>query len=232
MGDISLQHKYGNGTMVYLTHARYSPAAYNTAYVEYADNDPETSYTRNLGKVGKEDVDHFELGSKGTYRRPPARQRRGVLHQVQELPGADLRFQLRARSVRRCSWCWPAAPRPRVSRLTRSSRRPDTLRIDLNAAYIDAKFTEYVGAPCYNGDQSGVMPAQCYVDANTGAIVRDLSGTMPLSPKFKFVLGAEQRIHALSAGGDIVLGANYPGATRRRCSWTRTRTFQLRPSAS
>ena len=210
VGDISLQHKYGNGTMVYLTYARgYSPAAYNTAYVEYADNDPETSYTRNLGKVGKEDVDHFELGSKGTYLDGRLRVNAAAFYTKYK------NFQVQIFDSSSGALSPPLQLVPAGGAETKGLEvdaqfaATDTLRIDLNAAYIDAKFTEYVGAPCYNGDQSGVMPAQCYVDANTGAIVQDLSGkTMPLSPKFKFVLGAEQRI-PLSAGGDIVLGANY-----------------------
>ena len=210
VGDISLQHKYNNGTMVYATYARgYSPAAYNTAYVEYADDDPLTSYTRTLGKVDKEDVDHFELGSKGTYIDGRLRVNASAFYtkyknfQVQIFDSSSGALSPPLQLV-------PAGgAETKGLELDLQFAATENLRLDLNAAYIDAKFTEYVGAPCHAGNLSSEMPAQCYVDPDTGAIVQDLSGkTMPLSPKFKFVAGAEQRI-PLGSGGDIVLGANY-----------------------
>jgi iron complex outermembrane receptor protein len=231
VGDISLQHKYDNGTMVYLTYARgYSPAAYNTAYVEYADNDPESSYTRSLGKVDKEDVDHFELGSKGTYLDGRLRVNAAAFYTKYK------NFQVQIFDANTASLSPPLQLVPAGGAETKGIEldlqfaATDTLRLDLNAAYIDAKFTDYTGAPCYSADRSGIVPvgSGCFQDidkdglydsgeptagadatGSNAAIIQDLSGkTMPLSPKFKFVLGAEQRI-PLSAGGDIVLGANY-----------------------
>jgi iron complex outermembrane receptor protein len=230
VGDISLQHKYDNGTMVYLTYARgYSPAAYNTAYVSYVDDDPTTPYTKSLNKANKEDVDHFELGSKGTYLDGRLRlnaaafytKYKGFQVQIFDSSSVSLAPPLQLANA--------GGAETKGIELDLQYAATDTLRLDLNAAYIDAKFTDYKGAPCYYADQTGIVPvgSNCFQDLNgnkvqdTGepgpgdalagvaGVAQDLSGKgMPLSPKFKFMLGAEQRI-PLNAGGDIVLGANY-----------------------
>jgi iron complex outermembrane receptor protein len=230
VGDISLQHKFGNGTMTYLTYARgYSPAAYNTAYVSYVDDDPSTPYTKNLGTADKMDVDHFELGSKGTYLDGRLRVNAAAFYTKYKA------FQVQIFDSSSVSLAPPlqlsnaGGAETKGIELDLQYAATDTLRLDLNAAYIDAEFTEYKGAPCYYADQTGIVPvgSSCFQDLNgndvqdTGepgpgaalagvaGVVQDLSGKgMPLSPKFKFVLGAEQRI-PLSAGGNIVLGANY-----------------------
>jgi iron complex outermembrane receptor protein len=229
VGDISLQHKFGNGTMTYLTYARgYSPAAYNTAYVSYVDDDPSTPYTKNLGTADKMDVDHFELGSRG---RTDGRLRVNAAAFYTKYKA----FQVQIFDSSSVSLAPPlqlsnaGGAETKGIELDLQYAATDTLRLDLNAAYIDAEFTEYKGAPCYYADQTGIVPvgSSCFQDLNgndvqdTGepgpggalagvaGVVQDLSGKgMPLSPKFKFVLGAEQRI-PLSAGGNIVLGANY-----------------------
>ena len=230
VGDISLQHTFGNGMMTYLTYARgYSPGAYNTAYVSYVDDDPTTPYTRGLGQADKMDVDHFELGSKGTYLDGRLRLNAAAFYtkykdfqvQIFDSSSVSLAPPLQLANA--------GGAETKGVELDLQFAATDTLRLDFNAAYIDAEFTDYQGAPCYYADQTGIVPvgSNCFQDldgnkvqdtgepgpgaalAGAAGVVQDLSGKgMPLSPKFKYVLGAQQRI-PLSAGGDIVLAANY-----------------------
>ena len=230
VGDISLQHRYANGTMTYLTYARgYSPAAYNTAYVQYVDDDPSTVYTKGLGIAKKMDIDHFELGSKGTY----FDNRLSVNAAAFYTKYKDFQVQIFDSST------VTLAPPLQLANAGGAETRgveldvqfaaTDRLRLGLNAAYIKAKFTDYQGAPCYS-DVSGLVPAgsACFQDLNankvrdagepgagealqgSAGVVQDLSGKpMPISPKFKFVLSADQRIPLPSGSSEVVLGANY-----------------------
>jgi len=76
----------------------------------------------------------------------------------------------------------------------------------LSAAYIDAKFVDYRGAPCY-GLQTAAQG--CVTPAN-GSPSQDVSGdTMPNSPKFKATLGVEQRIPLGSHRYELVFGGTY-----------------------
>lgn len=230
VGDISLQHKFDQGTMAYLTYARgYSPGAYNTAFVSYVDDDASTPYSKELPLVDEMTVDHFELGSKGTYLDGRLRLNAAAFYtkysdfqvQIFDSSSVSLAPPLQLRNA--------GGAETKGIELDLQFAATDTLRLDLNAAYIDAEFTDYKGAPCYYADTSGIVPvgSSCFQDLNgnyvqdagepgpgaalagVAGVVQDLSGkTMPLSPKFKFVLGAEQRI-PLNAGGDIILGANY-----------------------
>lgn len=106
----------------------------------------------------------------------------------------------------------------------------DRLRIDLNLAWIDAGFTDYTGAPCYYPAASHIVPvgSNCFQDLDGDAaldsgepvagqptvgsagVVQDLSGrAMPNSPKFKFVLAAEQSIPVGSGAYEVVVAGNY-----------------------
>jgi iron complex outermembrane receptor protein len=248
VGDLSLQHKFGNGTMAYLTYARgYSPGAYNTAYVQYAgeaaaNNDP------SLGMAKKMDIGHFELGTKGMYLDGRLSVNAAAFYtkykdfqvQIFDSSTASLAPPLQLANA--------GGAETKGIEIDLQFAATDMLRLGLNAAYVEAEFTEYLGAPCY-ADVSAFVPAgsTCFQDVpdangeingvrdagepgpgdpmlpdvddfdNDGnvtepapyVVVQDLSGKpMPLSPKFKFVLSADQRI-PLSAGGDILLGANY-----------------------
>jgi hypothetical protein len=107
----------------------------------------------------------------------------------------------------------------------------DTLRLDFNAAYIDAEFTDYQGAPCYYADQTGVVPAgsNCFQDLNgnrcrtraslTGARwaaplawCRTFRAGMPLAEAYVLRPAA----HPAEAGATSCC-ANYSRVTRRRC---------------
>jgi iron complex outermembrane recepter protein len=73
------------------------------------------------------------------------------------------------------------------------------LRVNFNAAYIDAIFVDYPNAPCWGNGVIQTAALGCASDLAvdpTGATkIQNVSGkTMPDSPKFKATLSAEQRI--------------------------------------
>ena len=97
--------------------------------------------------------------------------------------------------------------------------------MDFNAAYIDATFTDYNGAPCYYPTTAagiGYNPAGCYqaqngvqvtgpgqASVNAVPVVQNLGGkAMPNAPRLKFVFNAEQRI-PLPSSLEMVLASNY-----------------------
>ena len=199
VGDLSLQYKVSSDSMVYVTYARgYSPAAFNTA------QDPNTG---PFGTANKENVDHFELGSKGTYL-----DRRVTLNAALFLTKYK-DFQVQIFDQNSTSLAPPliltnaGEAETRGVELDTSFAATNLLRIDMNAAYIDAKFNDYKGAPCYYPDTTGAVPAGCTPGA---PVTQDLSGKVtPNSPKFKFVLGAEQRIPLGGGDYEAVLAGNY-----------------------
>ena len=81
------------------------------------------------------------------------------------------------------------------------------LRVNFNAAYIDARFTNYPGAPCF---VSQTLAQGCVPGAVAGSFIQNVDGkTMPNSPKFKFTLAAEQRLPLDNAPFDVFLGGDY-----------------------
>jgi len=98
----------------------------------------------------------------------------------------------------------------------------DLLRLDFNAAYIDARFVNYDNAPCWGNGVIQTAAMGCREDvallkANPSlpaSFVQNVSGdTMPDSPRFKGTLNAEQRV-PLTDKYEMVLGGNYTYRTR------------------
>jgi iron complex outermembrane receptor protein len=84
--------------------------------------------------------------------------------------------------------------------------------LSLSAAYIDAKFVTYTGAPCY-----GLQTAAegCVTPASGASPSQDVSGdAMPNSPKFKAALAAEQRVPLDGCRCELVFGGSYTYRTR------------------
>ncbi|MFT3905605.1 MAG: TonB-dependent receptor [Steroidobacteraceae bacterium] len=190
VGDLSFQHKYSDSQMAYATYARgYSPAAYNTsAVLKSAD--------AKLPLVGQEHINHFEVGSKGTYLNNRLSLNADVFYTVYR----DFQIQscvLEAGSIS-CELdldnAGQASTRGVEADLSWAATRD--LRLGVNAAYIDAKFDDYKDGPC-SPDYSSTCS-------------QDLSGkTMPNSPKFKYVLSAEQRVPLDAIPVALVFGGNY-----------------------
>ena len=202
VGDVSLQHFYSPNVMTYVTYSRgYAPAVYNMAQ-------PLTPALPKVGLAAKTNIDNFEIGTKGTY----LDNRLTVNATVFYTKYKD--FQAQAivpnGSVNPPSLLVPAGAETKGVELDMVAAPTDLLRLNLNVAYVNAKFTDFADAPCYYPEVAGTVPAHCTpVAPGSSANIQNASGDpMPNAPKWKFTLGAEQRI-PVSSVGDVVLGANY-----------------------
>jgi len=198
VGDVSLQYHVSHDSMVYATYARgYAPKVYNTTL--YLTSDAPNQ----LSIAPQTDIDNFEIGSKGTY----FDHRLGL--NIAAFDTQYNNFQIQTFSFVPGSTyptlnLIPGGVETRGVEVDADWQATDHLRLSLNAAYIDAWFTDNKSQPCYPGIPT---PSVCTLDA-TGSYVEDVTGkTMANSPKFKVNLGAEQYI-PLDAF-DLTLRANY-----------------------
>jgi iron complex outermembrane receptor protein len=200
VGDIALKQQFTDNVMGYLSYARgYSPAAYNTSAV-LTSNGPQTP-------VGKESINSYEIGVKGTYLDRTLTLNADVFdtvytdYQIQSYayqPG-QLTPPLDLTSVGKAQ--------TRGAEITSEWLATPLTRINLSAAYIDAKFVTYSNAPCY-----GLQTAAegCVTPASGASPSQNVSGdAMPNSPKFKATLGAEQRVPLPFAPYELVFGGTY-----------------------
>lgn len=200
VGDIALKQRFTDNLMAYLSYSRgYSPAAYNTS----------ATLTSNatLAPVGKESINSYELGTKGTYFDHTLILNADIFdtiytdYQIQSYayaPGV-LTPPLDLTSVGKAQ--------TRGAELSSEWLATPTTRLSLSAAYIDAKFITYTGAPCY-----GLQTAAegCVTPTNGASPSQNVSGaTMPNSPKLKATFGLEQRIPLPSHPYEWVLGGTY-----------------------
>jgi iron complex outermembrane receptor protein len=200
VGDIALKQRFTDNLMAYLSYSRgYSPAAYNTS----------ATLTSNatLAPVGKESINSYELGTKGTYLDHTLILNADIFdtiytdYQIQSYayaPGV-LTPPLDLTSVGKAQ--------TRGAELSSEWLATSTTRLSLSAAYIDAKFVTYTGAPCY-----GLQTAAegCVTPTNGASPSQNVSGaTMPNSPKLKATFGLEQRIPLPNHPYEWVLGGTY-----------------------
>ena len=200
VGDIALKQRFTDNLMGYLSYSRgYSPAAYNTS----------ATLTSNatLAPVGKESINSYELGTKGTYLDHTLILNADIFdtvytdYQIQSYayaPGV-LTPPLDLTSVGKAQ--------TRGAELSSEWLATSTTRLSLSAAYIDAKFVTYTGAPCY-----GLQTAAegCVTPTNGASPSQNVSGaTMPNSPKVKATFGLEQRIPLPNHPYAWVLGGTY-----------------------
>jgi iron complex outermembrane receptor protein len=200
VGDVALKQKFTDNLLAYLSYSRgYSPAAYNTSAT--------LTSNASLPPVGKESINSYELGTKGTYFDHTLILNADLFdtiytdYQIQSYayaPGV-LTPPLDLTSVGKAQ--------TRGAELSSEWLATSTTRLSLSAAYIDAKFINYAGAPCY-----GLQTAAegCVTPTNGASPSQNVSGdTMPNSPKVKATFGAEQRIPLPSHPYEWVLGGTY-----------------------
>ncbi len=196
VGDLTLQRKFGNSAMAYATYAKgYKPAAYNTA--------EQLKSNATLDPVDPEDIAHFELGSKGSYFSRRLTLNTALFHTQYK------NYQIQVFDT---GTQWPApltldnAGEAQTDGLELDAtwRADPTLTFNFNAAFINAKFVTYTGAPCYN---SQVAATGCITDS-TGFQSQDLSGqSMPDAPKTKINVGFDKRFELQYA--DLEFAGNY-----------------------
>ena len=201
VGDVSLQQHFTQDSMGYFTYARgYSPGAYNTT--QAIDTTGATSSPPKLSLVAKETVDHFELGSKSTFLD------RSLSLNLALFDTRYKNFQIQTFDESSTAVNPPLILTAAGGAETRgleadsswaASRR---LRIDLSAAYIDAKFTDYPNAPCYYPSTTAA--------AGTAQCTQDLKDKpMPNSPRFRMNANVERSFPLPSIPYEVVFDANY-----------------------
>lgn len=205
VGDVTLQQHFSPRAMVYGTYARgYAPQAFDTSR--------PLSSNASLTPVPSTSINHFEVGTKASLAGGIATINISAWHTTYD------NYQIQTPQTLAGFISPPtvlvAAGKARTMGIEADGtlRLSHNLRLNANAAYIDAKFIKFVGANCY-GDQT--VAQGCIPNAALGTSTQDLSGkTMPNSPKFKFNVGAEQTIPLSSLPFDLVLGADYSYRTK------------------
>jgi outer membrane receptor protein involved in Fe transport len=110
---VTLQQQFADHIMGYLTYARgYSLAAYNTSQAL-------TPTEPTLGKVQQENIDHFELGTKGTYFDNRMTLNLALFDTKYKTSKSRSSINRMSPSIRRSSWPTPAVRQRAAS----SSRR-------------------------------------------------------------------------------------------------------------
>lgn len=225
VGDLTLQHNFNSRLMAYATYSRgYSPAAYNTAQ-QLSTTEPV------LTRAKKEDINNIELGTKGTYLDGRATVNVALFDTKYKNFQVQIFDQTNSEDVSPPLILTNAGgAETRGIELDTALQATRLTRLDFNAAYIDAHFTSYDGAPCYYPTTAaglGYNPAGCFQEVNgvvvagSGAasvanvpVVQNLAGQpMPNSPRVKFNFNIEQRV-PLPRSFEAVLSANYSWRSR------------------
>ena len=201
VGDISLQQHFTPDWMGYATYARgYSPGAYNTT--EAIDTTGTTTSPSKLPLVAKETVDNFEIGSKSTF-----------LDHTLSLNAAIFYTKYHNFQIQTFDETSTAINPPLILTAAGGAKTQGVevdsswvptrrLRLDLSAAYIDAKFTDYPNAPCYYGTTTAA--------AGTPTCTQDLKDKpLPNSPRFRMNANVERSFPLPSVPYEVVFDANY-----------------------
>jgi iron complex outermembrane receptor protein len=183
--------------MAYATYARgYAPAVFNLAEGLTPTN-PRVSLAK------KTDIDALEIGTKGSYLDKRLTFNAAAFYTKYK------NFQVQAvvpnGSINPPSVLVSAGAETKGIEVDLAVAATSNLRVNFNAAYIEAVLKDFRNAPCYGPDSPTSPPVAACVGGR-----QDVSGKpMPNAPKFKYTLGLEQRIPLSSGGNEIVLGANY-----------------------
>jgi iron complex outermembrane receptor protein len=206
VGDVSLQQQFTPQVMGYITYARgYSPEAYNTTQAI----SPGTS----LGLAPTETINHFEIGTKGTYFDHTLTANVDVFFtkynnfQVQN-------FDESSDSINPPLILESAGAETKGVELDTQWAATPLTRLGFSFAYVDATFTNYNNAPCYYSDSATVaIPPGCVATTSNGHntnVWPTLDGQpMPNAPKVKFDLSGEQRFPLEAIPYSIVFGGNF-----------------------
>ncbi|MFT4077605.1 MAG: TonB-dependent receptor [Asticcacaulis sp.] len=204
VGDITLQKKFGANSQAYLTYSRgYKPFAYNTAQQLTSD--------ATLDPVNPETINHFELGTKGSYFDRKVTFDASLFHTQYK------NYQIQVFDTG-AAWPTPlilsnaAEAQTEGLEIDTSWRAAQGLTFNLSAAFIDAKFLSYTGAPCYNSQTTATGCITVYDTDGTTVLSQgqDLSGKpMPDSPKTKFTLGFDKRFDMASGPFDYDFSGTY-----------------------
>jgi iron complex outermembrane receptor protein len=211
VGDVSLKQQFTPEVMGYVTYARgYSPEAYNTT--QAISSNPALG-SPTLGLAPTETINHFEIGTKGTYLDHTLTANIDVFYtkytnfQVQN-------FDQSSESINPPLILESAGAKTKGVELDTQWAATALTRLAFNFAYVDATFSNYPNAPCYYPDTlAPSVPPGCVVETINGVSNRvwpNLNGQpMPNAPKVKFDLSGEQRFPLEAIPYSIVFGGNF-----------------------
>jgi len=212
VGDISLQHKFAANWMGYVTYARgYAPKVFNTGIYSGGD---AASPTVPLPATDQEHIDHLEIGSKGTYLDGRLQLNASAFYTVYKDYQVQTSESIPGQIAPILGLTPAGKARTQGLEIDSAFAATRSLRIGLNLAYIDAKFIDYTGAPCWGNGVTQTPALGCHPILGpdglpTGGTSQDVSGdTMPNSPKFRGTLSAEQRV-PFGSNLEGVFGGNY-----------------------
>jgi iron complex outermembrane recepter protein len=218
VGDISLQQQLAPNSMAYFTYARgYAPKVFNTgAYSGGNAAAPAAAWPA----TGQEHIDHFEIGSKGTYLDNRLQVNSSAFYTVYKNYQVQTSESIPGQVAPILGLTPAGKARTEGLEVDSTLAATQSLRIGLDLAYIDAKFIDYSGAPCWGNGVTQTAALGCHpvLGPNgqpTGSYAQDVSGdTMPDSPRFKGTLYAEQRLPLGGSNYEGVIGGNYAYRTR------------------
>lgn len=195
VGDLTLRQKLGKDQMVYATLSKgYKPRAYNTA-ATLQNNDP-------LAPVDKEQINHLELGAKATLLGGALTLNTSLFNTDYKNYQVQIFDQTGGGYVNNLILSSAGQARTRGLEIDGTLNAGENTRLNFSAAYIDAKFIKFAGAPCWNGQTVG-----CTVN---GVATQDLSGkSMPDSSKLKLVLGVDHAVDQKFIPWDLRVNAQY-----------------------
>jgi iron complex outermembrane recepter protein len=218
VGDISLQQKFTPNWMGYATYARgYAPKVFNTG--AYSGGNAAAP-TAALPPTGQEKIDHFEIGSKGTYFDQRLQLNASAFYTVYKNYQIQTSESIPGQVAPILGLTPAGKARTEGLEIDSAFAATRTLRVGLDLAYIDAKFIDYTGAPCWGNGVTQTAALGCHpvIGPNglpTGSTSQDVSGdTMPDSPRFKGTLSVDQRLPLGGSNYEGVVGGNYAYRTR------------------
>jgi iron complex outermembrane receptor protein len=212
VGDISLQQKFAANSMAYATYARgYAPRAFNTG--AYSGGNAAAP-TAPLPVTGQENIDHFEIGSKGTYFDQRLQLNASAFYTVYKNYQVQTSESIPGQIAPILGLTPAGKARTEGVEIDSAFAATQLLHIGLDLAFINAKFIDYTGAPCWGNGVTQTAALGCHpviVDGvATGSFAQDVSGdTMPDSPKFKGTLFVQQLVPFGGSNYEGVIGGNY-----------------------
>ena len=216
VGDISAKYNFDANNMVYGTYSRgYAPGAYNTATALNSPNavsgTPGAYAPIGIASpIKRMDINDFEIGSKGRYLDGQLTVNADAFYTIYDNYQVET---FASDGEVNPPLILTNAPEAQTHGVEASVTYLPTLEstITLSAAYIDATFVKYKDGECWFSTGPTAGTGCNPVSSAAGAsLVQNLANKpLPNSPKFKFVINAEQRFPLTAIDYDLVAGATY-----------------------
>jgi iron complex outermembrane recepter protein len=215
--EISLQHKFTDDVQAYVTFQNaqtgqaYDLEDNNSAFGPYANTTPPGvgSYANGLKPIPSERVKNYEVGLKAQWLERRLTTDFDVFdakysnYQVQTIPPAT---STTAVPVIRLFAI--GGVETKGAEFTGSWRASHQLTLSFNAAYLDAKITNYPGAQCYI-NQTAATGCDPTINPPTGAQDNLAGLSMPDTPKLNFNTSANFTLPLAAAPFDAQFSAFY-----------------------